>query len=109
MHPEICKFPNEHFYYGKLMTSSTFIDNREANIVATGATFSHRYCVFALHAPYQQQQISGAHAYLNIPEAHFVLALTKLIMARTCYGVGIITPYTKQREYLQRGLDEITM
>ncbi|GLV34424.1 Senataxin [Carabus blaptoides fortunei] len=100
MHPEICKFPNEHFYFGKLINSSAFIDNRDANNAC------HRYRVFALRAP--QQHGAAAHAYLNVPEARLVMALCKLVLARTGYSVGIITPYTVQREYLQRGLEEIT-
>lgn len=95
MHVEICKFPNEQFYGGKLITPSTL--NRH------NSPFQP-YCIFSLCT----RNYVNEDAYVNLPEADVALLITQILLERSAgMTIGIITPYSKQKIVLVAKLDII--
>lgn len=91
MHPEICQFPSERFYKNQLLTAKNVL-NRVESIL-------YPYRLFCLKTPVELQESE----YINRAEADLVLLIAKTILTKTKYNIGIITPYSKQKTYLNDG------
>lgn len=96
MHPEICAFSNEYFYFNELKTNEKAVDQNFP---------LHPYTVFSLDFT-QSNQHGTTHVY-NMDEAHFVINVLKVTMEYASparFSYGIITPYSGQRDEIIKRL-----
>lgn len=98
MDPKICSFPNKHFYQNRLKS----IPNKCNKIVPT----LQPYLVFNI-----RDATNTNDNYFNQIEVEFIHNLLDLICKRVderCqFSIGIITPYTAQREAIDHNLKGI--
>lgn len=110
MHPEICDFPNKHFYEGKLRLGGLGFLGGGWNVekcwnFRTSANPSNKlpseirpYMVFNC------EKLSHSEDYTNMDEVILIKKLLKTIFDKldrnNSYTVGIITPYNAQKDLL---------
>jgi senataxin len=97
MHPDICHFPNQHVYYGLLNTDREVAKKRQVFPFAA-------YTVFDLQNSTEELDPSGTSVF-NPQEAEVTRMLcthlsTYMKPRQMLHGIGIITPYQRQRSLL---------
>ena len=98
MHPEISLYPNYTFYNEQLIDSPICYDRKCFDALIP-------YCIFNLNLNMHQN-----YEYLNTEEANFVLtilqAIDYVVRDISSYSVGIITPYSKQKDMILNKLKD---
>ncbi|XP_050299365.1 uncharacterized protein LOC126738062 isoform X2 [Anthonomus grandis grandis] len=95
MHPEICAYPNKHFYNSKLRSFPNPPNKLPAEI--------RPYLVFNC------EKIScSSNDYTNMDEVILIKKLLSTIFSvvdkNVNYSIGIITPYNAQKDLVQRNI-----
>ncbi|KAK4293101.1 hypothetical protein Pmani_034174 [Petrolisthes manimaculis] len=88
MHPEIAKWPSQHFYQGKLATSPTIVQARTHALKP--------YIFFDLKSS-QEQRHQGKELY-NPTEASLIYNICEALQVQGCKEkIAVITPYLRQK------------
>lgn len=100
MHKDICEWPNEYFYNGRLTTEIPPSKNPPKNFVF------HEYNVFKLN--FKQTNADDKNFY-NEGEALFIKSLLKVLVRHADpsmhgFTYGIITPYAMQKKKIQENI-----
>lgn len=101
MHPQICMYPNEEYYGGKLESGSFKYHKPLQNLKP--------FLMFSLNVLNSSHQ---KELYKNGDEANFIQMLIEIIIEKipktTAVCIGIITPYQNQRSVIHTLLKNIT-
>jgi len=132
MHPVIAEWPNERFYGGRIRNSEKVCAFADPMSSAENAWWLHLYAILRLLGPVQffdssrlswvEQRDPGNPSWYNLGEASFCLEVVRELLrslqktdkdAKAQQGrregpvrVGVITPYSAQRELLKHILRE---
>ncbi|KAK3857282.1 hypothetical protein Pcinc_036461 [Petrolisthes cinctipes] len=88
MHPEIVKWPSQHFYQGRLATSPTIVQARTHALKP--------YIFFDLKSS-QEQRLQGKELY-NPTEASLIYNICEALQVQGCKEkIAVITPYLRQK------------
>ena len=95
MLPQICQFPSQHFYGGKLLSASDM-----------NTTFPFKpFLVFDVTVGHEESKEEGS--IFNMAEASLVLKLCKVLLRDLkCSQIGVITPYKAQERIIKAQLKE---
>lgn len=100
MHPEICKFPNEQYYGGRL-ESATFKYRKPLQTL-------NPFLIFSLNCSHNNNRKQEK----NDIEAYFVYKLIETLLntlpSTVTVSIGIITPYQNQRITILNLLKSVT-
>ncbi|XP_069941349.1 uncharacterized protein [Cherax quadricarinatus] len=95
MHPEIAAWPAQHFYSDRLLTSPHIIDERNCDLKP--------YIVFDLKT--SQEQKGHNSELFNPAEASLVRLIIEVLEPLVGnQKIGVITPYQRQKIYLEEKL-----
>ncbi|CAH0546293.1 unnamed protein product [Brassicogethes aeneus] len=102
MHEEICRFPNNKFYDGKLISLPNFENKIKPAIKP--------YLVFAIKDQ-KENSLKTQSLYENEKEVAFVKELIRVLtssqITSTCpYTIGVLTPYSAQKKRIIQALSE---
>jgi len=103
MHPIICKFPSDVFYYGSLLDSSKV--HRETKRVWHDKLYFSPLVFYDVRG--REKLASGSASFLNELEAHcavttYMHLITNFSQLRVSNQCGIISPYKDQVELIHR-------
>ncbi|KAI8114303.1 hypothetical protein M9434_002429 [Picochlorum sp. BPE23] len=111
MHPEIRKFPSQHFYNGKLEDAKEVCDMPSEPYHSTN--FLGPYQVFDV-AEGQEKRGKNGGSLSNAAEADLAAGLygrlmqeLELQLASTTISVAVITPYREQKALLRKRFEEL--
>lgn len=111
MHPEIRRFPSQHFYNGKLEDAKEVCDMPSEPYHSTN--FLGPYQVFDV-AEGQEKRGKNGGSLSNAAEADLAAALygrlmqeLELQLASTTISVAVITPYREQKALLRKRFEEL--
>lgn len=91
MHSEICRWPSHYFYDNRLISRTAINDHFPLK----------PYTIFSLK--YEQTR-SNPRDIFNSSEADFIIQMLKVLaisIKPNSYSIGIITPYSNQRDELR--------
>ncbi|XP_068237644.1 uncharacterized protein [Palaemon carinicauda] len=95
MHPEIARWPSEHFYFSKIKTNPDIVQERSYTCIP--------YAVFDVKN--SQEQRSSRNELFNPTECQVVRLILDSIESQVAkMKIGVITPYQCQKSHLEKEL-----